>query len=364
VRAWLLLHRAEIAYGLCIGAIFAASGAAIFGYGATLAYRGTMSLGALTIFLAYLGMLYDPLCKLSGASSSVQAGAAGARRVFEILDRAPSIADRADALDLPRKPRLLELREVAFAYRPGREVFASASATIRPGEMVAFVGASGAGKSTLLSLLPRFYDPTRGAITLDGHDLRAIKVKDLRRHVAVVLQEGLILPASVAENIAYGRLDATFEDIRRAADLAGAASFIEELPDGWATRLDESGQRLSGGQRQRIAIARALLSEAPIIVLDEPTSALDAEHERRVIETLEALKGTRTIVLISHRLTTVAACDQIFVMESGRIAERGTYEELLASRGVFHRLARGKLGPLEISLPPARRPCGALTCPV
>lgn len=363
VRAWLLLHRAEIAYGLCVGGLFAASGAAIFGYGAWLALGGRMSPGALTIFLAYLGLLYDPLCKLSGAASSVQSGAAGVRRVFEILDRAPTVADRHDAVPLPRRPRLLELRDVAFAYRPDREVFARASATIRPGEMVAFVGASGAGKSTLLSLLPRFYDPTSGTITLDGHDLRGIKVKDLRRHVAVVLQDGLILPASVAENIAYGRPDATMNEMRRAAELAGAAAFIDELPDGWATRLDESGQRLSGGQRQRIAIARALLSEAPIIVLDEPTSALDAEHERLVIETLAALKGQRTIVLISHRLTTVAACDQIFVMESGRIAERGTYDELLEQRGVFHRLTRIQLGSPEVAVPPVARPCGELTCP-
>jgi ATP-binding cassette, subfamily B, bacterial len=346
-RAWLSLHRAEVAYGLSVGAAFAASGAAILGYGATLAQGGRMTLGALTVFLAYLSMLYAPLCTLSGAASSVQAGAAGARRIFEILDRAPSVADRPGARALAVRPRCIELRDVAFAYRPDRPVLAGASATIRPGEMVAFIGASGTGKSTLLRLLSRFHDPGSGSIRLGGHDLRDVKLEDARRHVAVVFQDSLVLPASVAENIAYGRPSATMDEVRRAAEMAGAASFIAELPEGFATRLDESGQRLSGGQLQRLAIARALISEAPILVLDEPTSALDGEHERRIIETLKALKGERTILLVSHRLQSVAACDQIFVMEGGRFVERGTYRELLARRGVFQRMAR---------------PAGELTC--
>jgi ABC-type multidrug transport system fused ATPase/permease subunit len=350
IRAWLSLHRDEVLYMLTVGTIFAVGGASIFGYGGLMVYRSEilhqsdgMSVGGLTIFLAYLGMLYDPLCKLSGAASSVQSGASGARRVFEVLDRPVVIADAPGAIALPVVPRTLRLADVGFSYQPGRPVFEHATCTIEPGEMVAFVGASGVGKSTMLNLLPRFYDPTHGAITLDGHDLRALRLCDIRKHVAVVLQESMLLPTTVAENIAYGRPGATPAAIRRAADLAGA-DFIDELPRGFDTRLDEAGQRLSGGQRQRICIARALLTEAPILVLDEPTSALDPEHERHIVETLDRLRGRRTIVLISHRLHTVAASDRIFVMDKGRIAERGKHAELLAEGGLYHRLWHLEIG--------------------
>jgi len=222
-------------------------------------------------------------------------------------------------------------------------VLRGVSATIKPGEMVAFVGSSGVGKSSLLNLLPRFADPTGGSITLDGNDLRKIKLKSLRKHIALVLQENAILAATVAENIGYGRPDAPPEALRRAAELAGAAQFIDALPEKFQTTLDEGGQNLSGGQRQRIAIARALATEAPILVLDEPTSALDAQNERMITETLFALKGLRTIVLVSHRLSTVADCDRIYVMDAGLIIEQGTHEQLLAQRGAYYQMARHQL---------------------
>ena len=209
--------------------------------------------------------------------------------------------------------------------------------------MVAFVGESGVGKTTLLSLVPRFYDPWQGAITLDGHDLRQVKVGDVRRHVALVLQENVVLPTSVRENIAYGRPGATDAEIRRAAELAGAAGFIDKLEHGYAEQISEAGSNLSGGQRQRISIARALLTEAPVIVMDEPTSALDPQHEQLITETLKGIKGLRTLVLVSHRLSTVADCDRIFVMDGGHIVEEGTHDALVARRGLYYKMAKHQM---------------------
>jgi subfamily B ATP-binding cassette protein MsbA len=206
--------------------------------------------------------------------------------------------------------------------------------------MVAFVGPSGVGKSSLLKLMLRFHDPSRGALRLDGIDVRRARLVDLRAHFAFVTQDNLVLPTSVAENIAYGRPSASREDIEDAAALAGAAEFIDALPDGYDTALNEGGANLSGGQRQRLAIARALLSDAPFLVLDEPTSALDPENEQRLIETLHRLKRRRTILLVTHRLNSVIDCDRVFMMDAGRIIERGTHVQLLARGGAYARLWR------------------------
>jgi subfamily B ATP-binding cassette protein MsbA len=276
----------------------------------------------------------------------VQGGVVGAQRVFEVLDRNPTVTDAPGAKALPMQPRTLQLDNVSFCYGgapTASPVLRDVSLTIKPGQMVAFVGSSGVGKSTLLNLLPRFYDPVDGAIRLDGCDLREFRVADVRKHVALVLQEAVMLPTTIAQNIAYGRPTATFAEVRKAAQLAGAAQFIEQLPGAYNTIVDEGGQNLSGGQRQRISIARALLTEAPFVVLDEPTSALDPHHEAVITQTLLDLKGQRTIVLVSHRLSTVLDCDQIFVMDGGRVVERGTHDELLALRGVYYEMARTQL---------------------
>jgi ATP-binding cassette subfamily B protein len=238
------------------------------------------------------------------------------------------------------RSRTLTLHDVGFGYgADSGPVLRSVSACVLPGQMVAFIGPSGTGKSTLLNLLPRLYDPSNGFISLDGYDLRKIKLADVRRHVALVPQDSTILAASISENIAYGRPGATRNQIREAAEMSGAAEFIHNLPEGYDTIITEGGQNLSGGQRQRIAIARAVLSEAPILVLDEPTSSLDPHHEHLVMEMLSRLRKHRTIILVTHRIETVSECDQIFVMNSGRIVERGTHAQLMARGDQYSALA-------------------------
>jgi subfamily B ATP-binding cassette protein MsbA len=343
VHATFRLHKQEVIYWLLLGLSFALGTAAIFGYGGYLVYNGVVGVGFLTIFLAYLEKLYDPLQKLTGSGSGLVTAMAGVDRVIEVLDRDLVVHDAPGALALPRQPRALQLDHVSFAYRAGEPVVRDLHVTVPPGQMVAFIGSSGVGKTTLLNLLPRFYDPTEGAIRLDGHDLRQVTLASLRAHIALVLQESIILPTTIAENIAYGRPGATQAQIAEAARLAGAATFIEKLPEQYETIVQEGGSNLSGGQRQRIGIARALLTEAPIIVLDEPTSALDAEHEQLITETLSRLKGGRTIIIVSHRLSTVAECDAIHVMEAGEIIESGRHDELIARRGLYHRLAKHQM---------------------
>lgn len=342
--AWQRLAAAEARYWLVVGTVFGVGGAVVFGVGGWLVHTGRGQPGALTVgdlivFVAYLGLLWDPLCKLTGAGTTMQGSLAGMRRVFEILDREAAVRDDPAAAPLPMQRRTIELRGVEFAHAD-RPVLRGVDCRIEAGQMVAFVGPSGVGKSSLLNLLPRFDDPTAGQVLFDGRDLRTLRLRDVRRHLAVVLQEPILLPTSIAENIAYGRAGASPEDVRAAGERAGVDEFASVLPGGYDTHLGEGATPLSVGQRQRIAIARALLSEAPVLVLDEPTSALDPENERRVMHLLAGLRGARTIVLVTHRLLALEACDRIHVMRAGRIVESGSFAELLARSGEFARLAR------------------------
>jgi len=343
LRSYYRLHWHEIMYWFCLGAVFAVGATVIFGYGAHLIQTGALTIGSLAIFLDYVARLYDPLNKLSSSGSSLMTSMASVDRVFEVLDRDPIIKDVPNAIALPRLPRRLELDHVSFGYDPKSAILKDLCVTVEPGEMVAFVGSSGVGKTTLLNLFPRFYDPTAGCIKLDGIDIRNIQLKCLRAHIALVLQENMVLPTTIHENIAYGFPNARRNSIRRAAALAGAATFIERMPHRYHTQVMENGSNLSGGQRQRLGIARALLSRAPIIVLDEPTSALDPENEMHITRLLRSLKGARTIIMVSHRLSTVADCDRIFVMDHGRIVETGTHQQLIAQQGIYSKLARHQL---------------------
>jgi subfamily B ATP-binding cassette protein MsbA len=292
-------------------------------------------------FFAAVMMLYNPLKSLGRIGNITAAGVAGAERVFELLDQASTVQDAPDAQALVGFERELVFEDVHFGYRseqPEREVLRGVSLSARRGEVVALVGPSGAGKSTLVNLIPRFFDPTAGRVSIDGRDLRRVTLDSLRAQVGMVTQEVILFNDTVAANIAYGPLADRRDRLRQVAGRAHALGFIEALPQGFDTRIGEGGIRLSGGQRQRIAIARALLKDAPILILDEATSSLDTEAEREVQQALEELMRDRTTFVIAHRLSTIFRADRILVLDDGRIIESGDHQSLLAAGGTYRRL--------------------------
>src|ERR671915_73535 len=297
---------------------------------------GDLTIGGLVVFITYLTQLYGPVQDLSSLSNTIFKAAAGAERVIELLDEKPRIVDRPNPVVIARARGVVELEDVAFGY-PGAAapVLRDVSLRVEPGQTLALVGPSGSGKTTIAKLLLRFYDPDRGRVLLGGHDLRDLELGSLRGNVSILLQEALVIHGSVRDNIAFARPGATDAEIRAAAEAAGAARFIEALPQGYDTDLGERGRRLSGGQRQRVAIARALLADAPVLVLDEPSTGLDAEARAALMEPLGRLMRDRTTLVISHDLLTVRDADRILVLEGGAVAEQGSHEELVAAGGRY-----------------------------
>ncbi|HCC55593.1 MAG TPA: lipid A export permease/ATP-binding protein MsbA [Desulfobulbaceae bacterium] len=311
---------------------------AIIWYGGHQVITGQSTPGIFFSFLTSIIMIYNPIKGVSNINSAVQQGLASATRVFTLLDTKSSIQDKPDAITLPPFQREIEFADVSFSYDGTTDVLKDINLKVKSGEVLALVGTSGGGKTTLVNLLPRFFDVSKGSIKIDGHDLRNLTMKSLRDQLAIVSQQTILFNDTVKNNIAYGDLSRSDEEIIAAAKAAHAYDFINELPDGFDTVVGESGSRLSGGQQQRISIARALLKNAPILILDEATSALDTESEREVQNALENLMKNRTTFVIAHRLSTIRNADRIIVIQDGGIVEEGDHQTLLAQKGAYQML--------------------------
>jgi ABC-type multidrug transport system fused ATPase/permease subunit len=297
-----------------------------------------MTIGELTVVISYLGAVYGPLSAIAHTTGRLQGAIAGAKRVRSVLAIEPETVDRPDAITADKVTGSVRFEDVGFTYPDGTPVLHDINFEAKPGEMIALVGLTGAGKTTLVSLIPRFYHATSGRVLVDGIDVRDYKVRSLRERIAIVLQDPILLSGTIGDNLRYGRLDATQEEIEDAARAAHAHDFISHLPKKYDTPVAEAGGGLSGGERQRLSVARALLKDAPILILDEPTSSLDAISEEIVFSALRRLRAGRTTIVIAHRLSTVRDADSILVLDGGRIAAQGRHEELLASSLLYRRM--------------------------
>lgn len=338
MNANLKLTLTQASSALVVGTLMGAGTAAMFYLGARHVMEGMLSMGGMLVFISYLAMLYEPLQTLSYTSWALEGAAAGAQRVFEILDTPEEVRDQPGAYPLKNVRGEIVFSDVSFGYDSSRLILKGLRVEIKPGKVVAFVGETGAGKTTLLSLIPRFYDPIRGAVKVDGVDLREFRKKSVRENIGMVLQDTMLLAGTVKENIGYGRLGASAAEIEEAARLAQAHDFVMQMPKGYYTEVGERGVRLSAGQRQRIGIARAFLKNAPILLLDEPTSALDPETETTILETLKELMKGRTTVIVTHRIRTIHQSDRIFVLGGGCVVEEGMGDDLLLRNGSYARL--------------------------
>jgi len=343
LRSNLELYTFQTAYAAATNMVLAGGTALVVWVAAHHVWAGVLSVGDMVVFVSYLASLYGPLNSIIYTYGLVQGAKAGVSRVFEILDTEPQVRDGTHELATPVGGEV-RFSAVDFSYDRDRNVLRAVSFTAHPGQVVAIVGPTGAGKSTLVSLVPRFYDVTTGSVTVDGADVRELRIAALRRQISMVLQPPMVFPVSIRENIAYSVPGASAAAVERAARLAQAHDFILRLPRGYDTVIGEAGVTLSEGERQRLTIARALLRDTPILILDEPTSSVDATTEAAIMEGLEALIAGRTTFVIAHRLSTVRRAHLILVLQDGQIVERGTFAELIAQRGAFHALYATQFG--------------------
>jgi ATP-binding cassette subfamily B protein/subfamily B ATP-binding cassette protein MsbA len=330
------LYTLQTVYSGAVNVLIAAGTAMVIWLGAHHVLSGTLTIGALVVFISYLASLYGPINTMVQTHALLQESKAGVQRVFEVLDVQQDLKDGHAPLQRARGQICFE--DVSFGYMPGRLVIHNVTFQVEPGQTIAIVGLTGAGKSTLVSLIPRFYDPLAGRVLLDGRDVRDYRLKDLRNQIAMVLQPPLVFPVSLRENIAYGRLDASLDEVIAAGRLAGLQDFIEQLPQRYDTVVGELGATLSEGERQRLTIARAILRNAPILILDEPTSSVDVETEAQIMEGLAHLTAASTTFIIAHRLSTIRRADRILVIRNGRIEETGSFQDLMVGETFFRRL--------------------------
>ncbi len=344
VKAALKARRVKALLSPMVNVTVAVCTAIVLWRGSSLIIKGAMTAGALTVFLAYLTKFFKPVQDLATMTNSIAQAAVGVERVRGILDADNIIPEKPEAR-VPEPLRgEIEFKNVAFYYDETSPVLRDVSFVIKPGQMVGIVGPTGGGKSTIISLIPRFYDPTAGMVSIDGDDIRDYKLQALREQIGYVLQETVLFRGTIRDNIAYGRAGATREEVMQAARLANADEFIARMPHGYDTVVGDRGDTLSGGQRQRIGIARAIVRNNPILILDEPTAALDTESEKLVVGALEKLMKGRTVIMIAHRLSTIRDADKIIVLKDGVVAEEGTSDELLTVNGVYAELYRAQFG--------------------
>ena len=320
-------------------------------YGGTLAIRGELTLGELVAFTTYLGQLFNPIRMLGMIIPAIAMASASAERIFEILDAIPDVHNDPKAKALPPVTGRVEFKNVTFSYSGTRTVLENVNLDVQPGQIIALLGATGSGKSTITSLIPRFYDPTHGHILIDGHDIRQVTLQSLRSQIGMVLQETTLFIGSIKENIAFGRQDASMEQIIEAARAAQAHDFIARFPKGYETIVGERGVTLSGGQKQRVALARALLTDPRILILDDATASVDTETERQIQRALDRLMENRTTFVIAHRLSTVRRADLILVLEKGKIVARGTHQELLRTSPLYAEVYSRQLRPESGEVP-------------